>query len=259
MFGEGDVIGCGWDWKQGKAFFTKNGQFLGHVFEEIANLWDEGNQGGDGNSGANGAAASRDAARARIGIHPNHDPAAADNAAVKQRLKPPGPMIYPTVGIRGKPAMRVRGNFGQYPFRFDIDGYTAQLKREVQAQISKYTPPFDDDRIAKALVAQYLAHEGYTKTAAAFDKEMQEELVARFGDARGKPVFNPASGQAKIRNAIKEAVLRGAIDKAALLTDRYFPTAGTSDLQFKLRCQKFVELIRRAHEYEKAKKQQRRQ
>lgn len=72
-FGEGDVVGCGFDWKQGKMFFTKNGEFLGHASEEIDATLD----------------------------------------------------LYPTVGLRKRPQVRVRGNFGQFPFKFDIDEYTA--------------------------------------------------------------------------------------------------------------------------------------
>jgi hypothetical protein len=31
-FGHGDAIGCGWDVKEGRVFFTKNGKNLGRYF-----------------------------------------------------------------------------------------------------------------------------------------------------------------------------------------------------------------------------------
>ena len=67
-FTTGDIIGCGLNFSERNAFFTKNGAFLGIAFRDLKGVF------------------------------------------------------FPTVGMRSVGEI-VETNFGQKPFRFDIEGY----------------------------------------------------------------------------------------------------------------------------------------
>lgn len=87
-FGVGDTVGCGVNFSTGSAFFTKNGVFLGTdpINRETRNS--EGELTAKGNA-----------------FH--------DLRNVK---------LYPSVGMKKQPPVHLKGNFGQEPFVFDIDG-----------------------------------------------------------------------------------------------------------------------------------------
>ncbi|KAG8986218.1 hypothetical protein FRB93_005476 [Tulasnella sp. JGI-2019a] len=72
-FSTGDVVGCGIDYSIQQLFFTKNGGFLGHVFNHVSGE------------------------------------------------------LYPLVGLRTSHES-IRANFGQFPFRFDIESYYQQTR-----------------------------------------------------------------------------------------------------------------------------------
>ncbi|KAI5300193.1 hypothetical protein KEM56_002659, partial [Ascosphaera pollenicola] len=203
-YGEGDVIGCGYDWKLDKVFFTKNGEFLGHAPDEI-------------------------------------------NADID---------LYPTVGMRKRPQVRITANFGQFPFKFDIDGYTAQIKRDALVAVDNFDLNGEEEKISKALVAQYLLHEGFTATAAAFEKDIREEAAARDGTTPPPPRPRPMPSDTRTRSTIRDLILRGHIDQAIILINQHFPRAVDADLEFKIRCQKFIELIRRARVTYRRRQQQ---
>ncbi|KAI5283831.1 hypothetical protein KEM54_001804 [Ascosphaera aggregata] len=194
-FGEGDVVGCGYDWKADKAFFTKNGDFLGHAPDAI------------------------DAQ--------NHE-------------------LFPTVGLRRRPQVRIKANFGQFPFKFDIDGYTAQLRRETLAAVDDFDLNGDEEQISKALVAQYLIHEGFTAAATAFERDLANETAARHGTVLPPLRSIPLEKETQTRAAIRDAILKGNLDSAMHLIIKNFPDAIDEELEFEIRCQKFIELIRRS-------------
>ncbi|KAI5287778.1 Ran-binding protein 9 [Ascosphaera acerosa] len=200
-FGEGDVIGCGYDWKLQKMFFTKNGEFLGHAPDKIV-------------------------------IDGTRE-------------------LFPTVGVRKKPQIRLRANFGQYPFRYGIDGYAAvttfqRLTDEALDIVENLPVPADIEGTCRSLVLQYLSHEGFVATTAAFRKDVEDEIAARDGTAPPAEPSGPLNSETRIRAAIRDAILNGRIDSAVQLLRMYYPHAIDADLEFKIRCQKFVELIRRA-------------
>lgn len=94
-----------------------------------------------------------------------------------------------------RPNAHIKANFGQQPFVFDIDGMVkvrhttgteyiidmSQRKREeisdeiAAADVSILHPSLDKASLCKALVAQYLSHDGYNDTAKAFAQEVRRE------------------------------------------------------------------------------------
>ncbi|TDL28944.1 SPRY-domain-containing protein [Rickenella mellea] len=184
-FSTGDVIGCGIDFSTYKAFYTKNGAYLGTVFDGVG----------------------------------EHDP------------------IYPSIGLRSA-GEAVRVNFGQEPFKYDIDYHVHQTREREWANIQEIpvtwlidptnniftieadkspmaekasapTPVMDDhavkdetgsappkDKIREEvfvpiklpqdfqtpinkLVLSYLTHHGYEKTARAFQTQLDAKRGVR--------------------------------------------------------------------------------
>ena len=105
-------------------------------------------------------------------------------------------LLFPSVGMKRLHA-HLEANFGQRPFVYDIDGMVkvctslksvigrllialqkvrqATAERYRAADISTLHPPLDRADICKALVAQYLSHEGYNETAEAFARAARAE------------------------------------------------------------------------------------
>jgi hypothetical protein len=107
--------------------------------------------------------------------------------------------------------------------------------------------------LIKELVAQFLAHDGYVETARAFAEEVQSEDHALRSGSVSSVVDNVAVGEdldAVNRQQIRAAILEGDIDKALKRTKAYYPDVlrDNSRIYFRLRCRKFVEMIRQSTE-----------
>ncbi|BGP33961.1 hypothetical protein JCM10296v2_005770 [Rhodotorula toruloides] len=261
-FTTGDVIGCGVDWTGagppvtdkersglrgaaakeaaangggGRAFFTKNGEFIGYAF---CNL-----QG----------------------------------------------KLYPTVGLR-TPNEAVRVDFGNEPFRFDIEGLVLERKRTILSRLAStplasttflpspappipaLLPPTPQDRLhetLQAVISAYLVHHGYAETARAFTEQISEERIER---AQGllpssAPAAKPSTSastdsddlvasiaaSSALRNEIRQAALSGTgAERALALVQEHYPTALADDADgrdedggvlFRMRCRVFVEKV----------------
>ncbi|KAF1813678.1 SPRY-domain-containing protein [Eremomyces bilateralis CBS 781.70] len=161
--------------------------------------------------------------------------------------------LYPSVGMK-KPGEHLRVNFGQTPFVFDIDSMVEKERRHIQEEINKTSverlnPPLGEDALIHQLVAQYLAHDGYVETAKAFAAEVRTESQALAeGSAISTKNLEPEEDVDAInRQKIRIAILQGDIDRALKLTNTYFPTVlrDNENIYFKLKCRKFIEMIRR--------------
>ncbi|KAF2128100.1 SPRY-domain-containing protein [Dothidotthia symphoricarpi CBS 119687] len=204
-FGTLDVIGCGINFRNNTAFFTKNGRHLGTAFRD---------------------------------------------------LKPNTP-YYPTVGMK-KPGETLKANFGQEPFHFDIDRMVNSEKAAIKAEIALSKPapnaqiPADESQFIHQLVSQYLAHDGYVDTARAFAEEITDEARALANDESNSMPYPEAVEDldALNRQKIRSAILQGDIDKALKHTSAYYPSVlrDNENIYFKLRCRKFIEMIRRSNE-----------
>ncbi|KNG48813.1 ran-binding protein [Stemphylium lycopersici] len=169
-------------------------------------------------------------------------------------LKPNMP-YYPTVGMK-KPGETVRVNFGQEPFAFDIDKMVEDEKATIQADIAQTkmetSAAGGEDALIHQLVGQYLAHDGYVETARAFSDEIVDEAKALANDEDADIPYRTAVEDldALNRQKIRTAILEGDIDKALKHTAAYYPSVlrDNENIYFKLRCRKFIEMIRRCGE-----------
>ncbi|MCJ1322701.1 Ran-binding protein 9 [Xylographa vitiligo] len=164
--------------------------------------------------------------------------------------------LYPSVGAK-RPGAQLRVNFGQSPFIFDIDGMVACEKSRTMTAINSVNtkqlcPPLSEDALIKELVAQFLRHAGYVDTAKAFATETSSESNALNKGSDGHfEQFNIQEDLDAInRQQIRAAILEGDIDKALKRTNAYYPDVLRDNprIHFRLRCRKFVEMMRESTE-----------
>ncbi|CAK7199016.1 hypothetical protein SEUCBS139899_001684 [Sporothrix eucalyptigena] len=163
---------------------------------------------------------------------------------------------FPVVGMK-KVGEQVRVNFGQLPFTFDIDGLMKREKHAIRQQILEANTEnlgsaSSETDLVQQLVLQFLQHDGYVDTARAFAKEVQAEKTALNIDAdRPMRAYNVADDEdANKRQRIRRAVLEGDIDRAIALTTEDYPGVleNNEPVQFRLKCRKFIEMIRKEAE-----------
>ncbi|KAF7190411.1 Ran-binding protein 9 [Pseudocercospora fuligena] len=162
--------------------------------------------------------------------------------------------LFPSVGMK-KPGEHLRINFGKTPFVFDIDSMVEQEKQSILADIAKADvsnlhPPDDESALVNNLIGQYLAHEGYVETAKAFSRDVQERQQSLSDDSKSFAVSSDEDDvHALHRQRIRRAILDGDIDKAMKYQTSYYPTLfeddRNRDIYFRLRCRKFIEMMRR--------------
>eukprot|EP00741_Cyanophora_paradoxa_P021193 tig00000237_g20454.t1 len=147
--------------------------------------------------------------------------------------------LFPTAGLR-TPQECVEANFGQKPFRFDIETYVRDEKERLRAAAEATPLPAGPaPPLLPRLVLSYLLHAGYAESAAAFGRaarllpegELEEELE-----------------RVHARRRICARVLAGDIDGAVAEIEARFPGFLARDrrLALALKRQKFVELFRTA-------------
>ncbi|RAK77129.1 uncharacterized protein BO72DRAFT_378355 [Aspergillus fijiensis CBS 313.89] len=165
--------------------------------------------------------------------------------------------VYPSVGMKKQPPVHIIANFGQQPFMFDIDDMVKKEKSLVYSEIAltstaNLQPPLDENTLLQELVAQFLAHDGYVETARAFAEEVAAESTAL---ENGRPTSLQKyeveeDVEAVNRQKIRAAILDGDIDKALKYTNAYYANVLQTypHIHFKLRCRKFLEMMRRCSE-----------
>ncbi|KAH6690561.1 ran-binding protein [Plectosphaerella plurivora] len=196
-----DVIGCGINFREKTAFYTRNGVLLGNAF-----------------------------------------------ADVKGRM-------YPSVGLK-RAGEHVRVNFGQDPFVFDIDSVMKREKERFHAEIASTSlsalSPLKERDLVQTLVLQFLQQDGYIETARAFAEEMHTEKKSLSIDPNEviEDINVRDDEHATKRQRIRRAVLEGDIDRALKHTNAFYPEVleHYEHVHFRLRCRKFIEMIRTAAE-----------
>ncbi|KAK1654412.1 SPRY domain-containing protein [Colletotrichum phormii] len=167
-----------------------------------------------------------------------------------------GSSLYPTVGLK-RSGEHVRVNFGQTPFVFDIEGMMTKEKERIQREISETStaslaPAMNETELIQALVLQFLQHDGYVETARAFAEEINAEKKALSLDPNApiEGINVKDDEHANKRQRIRRAVLEGDIDRALKHTNAFYPQVlkDNEQVYFRLRCRKFIEMVRTAAE-----------
>ena len=154
-----------------------------------------------------------------------------------------------------KPGEHLRINFGRYPFVFDIDRMMEQERQAImseinQADLSSLHPPDDEKALIHNLIGQYLAHEGYVETAKAFSKDVHDQQQSLSSEQHSSQLPDSEDDiHAFNRQKIRKSILDGDIDKALKYTNSFYPHVleeeRNKDIHFRLRCRKFIEMMRR--------------
>ncbi|KAI1290615.1 ran-binding protein [Xylaria venustula] len=166
--------------------------------------------------------------------------------------------LYPVVGIK-KAGEVIRVNFGQSPFVFKIDQLIKKEQNMIKQAIARtsveklVSSRMNETELIQQLVLQFLQHDGYVETAREFAQEIQAEQHALNSDP-SVPIMGiniKDDDDAHQRQRIRRAILEGDIDRALSLTGIHYPRVlgNNLDVYFKLKCRKFIEMIRKAAEY----------
>lgn len=162
--------------------------------------------------------------------------------------------IFPCIGMKKHSGVIIKANFGATPFVYDIDNRVNQETENVNRQIARIkTSALHPGHKTEAsftaeLVAQFLLHGGYVDTAKEFVAQVQSQNEDL--ELPSAPLRGPETDDARPRQLIRQAILRGDIDTALDATEQSFPTVFSKFPQviFQLKCRKFVELVAKAAE-----------
>ncbi|OBZ79836.1 Ran-binding protein 9 [Grifola frondosa] len=273
-FDAGDIIGCGVDFSQNRAFYTKNGAFLGMVFDNVGKSTEL--------YPSIGMRHTAEAVRANFGNAPF-------KYAIEDHVRAQRDATWTSVMTT----------------RVDLELLRLSSKTrdpgEAETRSSKESMEEMEEEEKRApmrqLVLAYLAHHGYARTAHAFQKQCAERsrvlpprekdipqvtLNAHDADADADVLMetdetpsndthtrsysfgpsstaNASSASSSIdygldrelhtRLEITNTILRGDMDSALALTSVHYPAVLKREqglVLFHMRCRKFVELVLQA-------------
>lgn len=236
-FDTGDIIGCGIDFTQHRAFYTKNGAFLGMVFENVG-------MGIDIYPSV-GLRHTSESIRVNFGHAPF-------KYAIEDHVHAQRNAVWATIQstpidwdlLYGKE--RKEGDAGE-----KAEAVKASAPRGGALEEEQLKAPL------RKLVLSYLAHHGYARTARAFQAQCEGRRGLAESTDNGMeldegPRASTSSScldaelDLRARIDIVNAVLKGDIDTAITQTQEHHPVVLEREqglMLFKLRCRKFVELI----------------
>ncbi|KAJ3827625.1 SPRY-domain-containing protein [Lentinula raphanica] len=245
-FGLGDVVGCGIDFSTNRAFFTKNGTYLGSVFENVGKYTPIHPAVGLQHVGES------------VKVNFGHEKFLFD-------------IDYYVLQERQKTWARIMSRpldptlFRSPAMSDGTAGDVEPLLPEVSEEQSKHT--------INKLVLSYLAHHGYVKTMKAFQNQTRNtseetpssppsfdddvEMDGIIGPSTPPLSTNAFEADIEARTQIVNCVLAGDIDAALAKTRQHYPSALDAEegvMFVKLRCRKFVELVLESAELEKKMK-----
>ena len=174
--------------------------------------------------------------------------------------------LYPTIGLHSK-GEKVKVNFGDFPFKFDMREVLRQEKRNMESEYKKMDLDIMDCHI---MVRNYLFHYGYLKTLHYFDK-VDNRIEAGEGNFDGDMVTIDEAGvkeraayfeechdeaststsasinATKILSQLRSFIMAGETTRAFDMIKDNIPSLATdshSDVYFALKLQEFVEALR---------------
>lgn len=238
-FGTGDIVGCGIDFTTHRAFFTKNGTFIGPVFDGIGRDIEI--------FPSIGLRHSSEHVRVNFG----HEPFKYDiDYHVQQQQTSVWTKVLTT------------------PVNSSL--LNACVPQRDNLVDSAEKAPLTDGqarRMINKIVLSYLEHHGYGKTLRTFQEQLGSSSTtsypARTSDDHDVVMYSPIKESAKDedemvrRTKVVHSVVSGDIDTAVSEIQTHYPTVLEAEeglMLFKLRCRKFVELLLEAAELKKRMK-----
>ncbi|PCH33036.1 SPRY-domain-containing protein [Wolfiporia cocos MD-104 SS10] len=279
-FGTGDVIGCGIDFAVQRAFYTKNGIFIKHLFDNIPTNTPLFPSVGMRHSG--------ESIRVNFGATPFR-------YAIEDYVRMRKDKVWDGIMRDGKdwdPSKDIDDESGG----MDVDEEgSPDVKRVLVEGVGKKASPVVDAETRATLhklVLSYLEHHGYARTARAFRSQvardnsldplplapvkredaMDTDDYPKPSTSGSKPISisslvhgpthggydnassdfddldpsDPETRDLQMRLSILNAVRAGDIDRALEGLHTHYPSAAEAQeglLLFRLRCRKFVELV----------------
>ncbi|TCD65876.1 hypothetical protein EIP91_002035 [Steccherinum ochraceum] len=240
-FDTGDIIGCGVDFSQHRAFYTKNGSFLGMVFENVGKSHEL--------YPAIGLRHTSESIRVNFGHAPF-------KYAIEDHVHSRRDRVWAEIQTT-----KINWDLLQGINKHEDMSDSRELTKTSAAEEEEMKAPL------RKLVLSYLAHHGYAKTAHAFQAQcerssasqsMEASTSAKVEQDMDTDEATEHDQELRTRVDIVNAVLKGHIDVALEQTKQHFPTVLDCEqglMLFKLRCRKFVELILQASDALKKVKQ----
>ncbi|KAF5392559.1 hypothetical protein D9757_002118 [Collybiopsis confluens] len=245
-FGLGDIIGCGIDFSTHRAFFTKNGTYLGPVFENVGRGIELYPTVGLQHIGES------------VKVNFGHEPFRFD---IDYHVQQQRQLTWAKIMTRPlDPTLFVSAERSAATEEDAVPALPPATEQQTKQTINK-------------LVFAYLAHHGYIKTARAFQKQTQGTAAATEGEGEGinsavsgggddiemddVPGRSTLEADIELRTKIVNSVLSGEIDSALQETRDHYPRALVAEdglMLVNLRCRKFVELVLETAELDKKMK-----
>ncbi|KAK3822831.1 MAG: concanavalin A-like lectin/glucanase domain-containing protein [Benniella sp.] len=164
-------------------------------------------------------------------------------------------LLFPTVGMRTAGEI-IEANFGQRGFVFNIDDYQAwqTLEAAFQKATAKLSHLPSLPQSTSQLVLSYLIHHGYSESAKQLSSDLALQSSTHGSDNGSTSSTSSASSEssgyppaildAERRQAIRQSILTGDIDKAIELLELHYPGVMTDeDIVLQLQCRKFIEMV----------------
>ncbi|PKC72276.1 SPRY-domain-containing protein [Rhizophagus irregularis] len=209
-FTTGDTIGCCLNFRNGTAFYTKNGKHLGIAFRDLkGDLYPS------------------------IGLRTQGESVEVNfgnrnfKYAIEHYMKEEKARLWHA--INAKPMPPISSPLTSSPI--------SQAASETNLTATVHQ-----------LIVSYLVHHGYSETAKAFSTDAVQLASGDSSEMEGVESENSSLDSDKDminRQRIRDAVLKGEIDFAIKLTNTFYPSVlpSNGDILFQLRCRKFIEMM----------------
>ncbi|CAG9537828.1 unnamed protein product [Cercopithifilaria johnstoni] len=160
--------------------------------------------------------------------------------------------LYPMIGLQKHGAI-ADSNFGQYPFKYDIEQEFKDARNYTYEQICQVVLPQAKTGWMDRAISSWLLHEGYGRALAAFKKHADQNLDET-GDVQMERGEEESSDMLERRRVypfteLKQMILDGevgkAIDRARALCPDLLEQ--NKELALLLNCQYYVEIYAKAN------------
>ncbi|KAK9909014.1 hypothetical protein WJX75_006058 [Coccomyxa subellipsoidea] len=146
--------------------------------------------------------------------------------------------LYPCVGMQTHEE-EVLANFGDAPFKADVDSMRVEAARRLEAQIRQTELPGRGKvgSLMAEMIFDYMVHNSYFESAAVVARDLLDGAVE---------VSPKDRDEVRLRAGVAEALIAGHIEDAMSTAERVAPGVlqAHPSILFRLHCQKFMELVR---------------